>query len=191
MQEDIRQTLFVNAKEDMQKYRLVLRHLWNSFLWTEPDFRDWDTVAHFDSIRSTLFDLVAGAVLRRRLELDHESQISILVVPALVDRDFERGAPIRISETFASQTSRNWDEPPMYATRSDMTLRFLDFFDWRVCDYRDLQYYLVQIVESRSYPHLVGREALIDVGDADVLALPTGFEPDSLRLAYESLGPGV
>ena len=41
-------------------------------------------------------------------------------------------------------------------------MNFTAFFDWCAVDYRDLQYYRVEIAGFDEQPHLVGREALIE-----------------------------
>jgi hypothetical protein len=51
-----------------------------------------------------------------------------------------------------------------------MALTFQDFFDWDELNYRDFQYYLVDIAASSKYPELIGREALLEVSTVRVLA---------------------
>ena len=45
-----------NVTEEFLEYRLMLRHLWNNYFWSDLGMRDWDTVNRFCELRPTLFD---------------------------------------------------------------------------------------------------------------------------------------
>jgi hypothetical protein len=55
-----------------------------------------------------------------------------------------------------------WDDPVNRVNPGDAELQFVDFFDWRLLDYRDYQNYRVSIDAFAAQPHLVGREALVE-----------------------------
>jgi hypothetical protein len=55
-----------------------------------------------------------------------------------------------------------WDDPVKTVSAGKVEMHFRTFFDWNQLDYRDFQYYRVQITAFDDQPHLVGREALIE-----------------------------
>ncbi len=182
---------FFDATEEFQKYRMILRTIWNSYLWENPSMRDWDLVDHFDEARPVLFEHLILEKIRRELSAIPASPISVLIVPALTSQDFTLGAPIRISETLHRQVSREWSQAPGYIRKTDMVLRFKDFFDWNQCDYRDLQYFLVEISHSERYPELIGREALMEVNNSAVLAFSGEPTRDELSAYLDNFRPGA
>ena len=157
-----------NVTEDFQQYRLLLRHIWNSFFWADAEIRGWDLVDKFTEVRPALNDSLLMTKLRMKFDVDESKRFRLLVVPTARDADGNRGAPIRISETAAASVSRDWNCPPNYIYESDAVLTFIEFFDFGVCSYRDFRSLLVMIDASAKYPHLVGRQAIIDMDYAEV-----------------------
>ena len=46
----------------VQRYRLALRHIWNSCFWVDPKLRNWDSVDSFRGLKLPLFRaLVRGS----------------------------------------------------------------------------------------------------------------------------------
>jgi hypothetical protein len=174
-----------DATEEFQKYRLLLREIWNQYLWSDESLRDWDMVDHFSRIRPLLFSSLLEERLRRKYGLVDGVSFRIFVVPRIPNQNGVPGAPIRISETLAVQVSRDWMEPPSHITGSDIILEFLDFFDWGQAAFRDLQYFLVKIGSSTKYGNLKGREALVQVDHARVLVAEPGISEELQRSIYE------
>ena len=178
---------FIDATEEFQRYRLMLRGIWNSYICTDRDMRDWDMRDRFNEITPALAEKLLGEKLRRRLDVDDIVRLSVFVVPAVNSIGSVGQVPIRISETFEKQTSRNWDQPPMSVAQRDMAMIFRDFFDWDPLGYRDMQYFLVEISASCKFPELIGRDALIEVLYARVLVFPGTVTDDELRDALDKL----
>jgi hypothetical protein len=179
-------TDFWDATDEFQKYRLILRDIWNQYLWSEPEFRDWDMANHFESLRPTFFNELLGEKLRRRMDIERDDPLTIYVAGAVTEGIRARGTPIRISETL-DRGSRCWTQPPGYVRRPEMLLKFLDFFDWGICEYRDLRYFLVEIAASSKYPDLVCREALVDVDSAHVFVVTGERHPEADMAALNEL----
>ena len=177
--------MFIDVTEQFQRFRSLLQTVWNGYMWQNFD-RDWDTVDHFNTIRSYLIDRLLLDAISRQMDL---AEVSAFVVPRLADRDFLLGAPIRISETLETQGSRDWNQPPVYITKDEMILTFKDFFDWGQCGYRDFHYFLVEIRKSDKYPDLVGREALLEVGYCAVVAVDASCEAKEIQEALKSFWP--
>jgi hypothetical protein len=70
-------------------------------------------------------------------------------------------------------SSGYWDFPVV--DPGDLELHFLQFFDWWELGHRDFAYYRVRIAASESYPALVGKDALVRVGEG-VQVLPEAAE---------------
>ena len=64
--------------------------------------------------------------------------------------------------------SKYWDHPITEIKKNDLKMVFLDYFDWDDLDLIDFRYYRVRIIESATYPDLVGSDALIETIYADV-----------------------
>jgi hypothetical protein len=79
------------------------------------------------------------------------------------------GSKSAVLTLLSGKSEGGWDaERRLQLKASDVTLRFRDFFDWSHLDYRDIRYYRVDIVASE-ISELVGRGALVDVYEADVM----------------------
>ena len=59
-------------------------------------------------------------------------------------------------------TSPYWDHPIKIIKPGEMDLRFVDYFDFDVLQFREYRYCLVKIVASKINTDLVGRDALIE-----------------------------
>ena len=45
-------------------------------------------------------------------------------------------------------------------------MRFLHFFDWSLLEFPEFEFYRVRIAGSEHFPHLIGRDALVPVGQS-------------------------
>jgi hypothetical protein len=182
-------TRMFDVTEELEQYRQCLRDIWNRYLWSDSAFRDWDMVDHFNAIRPVLLSNLLREKVRRTANLNSHIQPELFVRPSVADQSGLGGAAIRISETAASQVSRDWIQAPSYIRGSDMLLRFIDFFDWDQANFRNLEYFLVAISHSARYPQLVGREALIRTSDARVIVGQPGISLDTLMAEYDQVAP--
>jgi len=146
----------------MERYRECVRHIWNTYLRTGNSTPD-DKVNRFDRIKELLFSEIVLRELGKpnyRRE-DCQQELTFLrVVPVC------EGVPIMVNRP-SSDGNKYWDDPVDNAG-PDADLRFIDFFDWDQLGFMNLQFYHVKIFHFPKFPHLVGREALLDTQYARV-----------------------
>jgi hypothetical protein len=145
----------------MAEFREAARHLWNTHLrhLAEPE-QDWDVRDAFNSVAVTLFRLL---VLRPLGREDWE-----YLPDQFADRKplpFLRVVAKSATDLHINRetTSGYWDFPVVDA--GDLELHFLQFFDWSELGHRDFAYYRVRIGGSKRYPALVGKDALVRIGE--------------------------
>lgn len=149
------------ATPTFQKYREAARHLRNAF-YTPVDRNDWDMVEDFDEISVMLFKhLVLGEFQLNREQFDWLAQPSGKFIVESSAEDL----PLMINR---EGQSGYWDNPINMVKKGDLTMHFIDYFDWDAMDQIDFRYYRVRIVASEIYPGLVGNDALIETIYADV-----------------------
>jgi hypothetical protein len=81
----------------------------------------------------------------------------------------ESGVPININREV--KCTGYWDYHLNVIKPADAELRFIDYFDFDILGFRDLQYCRVRIVTSEKYPDIVGRDALIGSNHVNILLL--------------------
>jgi hypothetical protein len=148
------------------RYRLAAREIWNTAIWPDPDFRNWDSVEDFQEIEKLLFQkLVLGKIGRDwPLEKTFSDPIpDLLVVPSHAG-----GTPIMIQNPRPGAPRGYWDDPVNWVKPEEAELLFISYFDWNWMDYIDLQYYLVKIARFDNHSDLIGREALIERRNATI-----------------------
>lgn len=157
----------IDITEMVQRYRLVLRRVWNAGIWVDPDLRDWESVYSFRKLQLPLF---------RALVAD----------PLGIEPETIFGEGFRLAPTAADGISTvllNQSLPPILGAgvwsvllgpfnADDTRLTLLDFFDWTPMDYIDLRYYVVLVEACGKHPQAVGHHALVDVAHARVLWTP-------------------
>ena len=68
----------------VQRYRLALRHIWNSCFWADPKLRNWDAVYSLRDLKLPLF----RSIVANPLEIDLTEKIfgaHLKVVPDMTD----------------------------------------------------------------------------------------------------------
>jgi hypothetical protein len=85
--------------------------------------------------------------------------------------------------TKKEREGRSWKEELVTLKASEVTLDFVDVFDWTMMGYVDFRYYVAKIVRLENRSDLVGFEALIEVSQAEVIWVDerTEDEGDSLN----------
>jgi hypothetical protein len=153
-----------DVTQQILSYRESARSLWNHFLrpGVEP-YVDFDTIDAFSEICELLFDAL---VLRLIAKSGFKKGSAADPFPFLRMRPSVEPLPIMISRP--SKEGRYWDDPVNRLGVKGLSLLFVDFFDWDRFGYIDLQYYRVKIAKCDEHPHVVGREALLDVHHAGV-----------------------
>lgn len=158
--------MMIEVTDMVQRYRLVLRHIWNAGLWVDPDLRRWESVDSFKELKLPLFRaLVAnplgfepGEIFGKQFRVAPESGKSD-GIPAL---QVNQRQPTSIGGGVWKMLLG-----PFKADEIDLEL--LDFFDWSPMGYIDLRYYLVLVRACRNHPDVIGHQALVDVSSASVL----------------------
>ena len=145
-----------------QRYREATRHLRNVF-YVPVDRDDWDMIEDFDEMSVLLFKhLVLGELKIERGKMDWLAKpcpnfiidSTSEILPLMVNRDGQSGY---------------WDNPIKEVSKGDLTMHFIDYFDWDSMDQIDYRYYRIRIVASEKYPSLIGNDALIETIYAKVL----------------------
>jgi hypothetical protein len=130
---------------------------------------DWDMRDAYEDICVKLFSaLVLNRVGRnnhtksRAYDRSPEPLSFFRVVPSP-----SGGVPIRVNRE--KNNSQYWDHPTTLVKPDEVDMRFIDFFDFGVLDFRDFQYCRVRIVGSNANADLVGRDALLECRDIVIL----------------------
>lgn len=151
----------------LQWYRESVRNLWNTtFMSRQFPKINFDTVDRFREIQDVLFtELVLCELGQQTFKRSTTAEpFEFLRVVPLDCGEI----PISI-ERPSSDGNKYWDDPVTRVMASDIDLRFIAYFDWNELDFRDLKFYRCRIVAFPRNPHLVGRDALLEVSYGNVL----------------------
>src|SRR5690348_17218241 len=47
-----------NVTDVFQKYRMCLRQIWNSYVWIDPELRNWDAADRFAQVKPLMYKLL-------------------------------------------------------------------------------------------------------------------------------------
>jgi hypothetical protein len=148
--------------ELMNAYRECSRNLWNVYFSKRKDIGDaLDVYGH---IRELLFDSLALSELSYEGEAEGEDMPppALKVVPA-------GRSLILISRLSEPGGAGYWDqEKDMVVGPDDVTLTFVDYFDFSQVPMKDFHYYLCKILSFPKHAEYEGREALLQASDAKV-----------------------
>ena len=148
----------------LNRYREAARSLWNNYFFEDPALQNWEAFDSFELIRRTLFDALVLIPLDVSWPLN---DIFRQPIPQLVVEPSSQEIPIMINKP-RSYGSGYYDDPVNRIGPNDAKLCFQDFFDWSQKHFVDYHYFRVRIVEFPKQPHLVNREALVEVLHARV-----------------------
>ncbi len=155
------------ATEIVQNYRLALRTLWNTHYWSNPAYRDYQSVRDFEKAELLLFrGLVARRLEPLALHSDEIFGSSFRIVPAFRTQQI---AVIIVAERIGDTPNFKWDEVSGPFTAKQLKLTLLNFFDWEIENWRDFRYFRVRIQAFEDKPQFIGCDALVEVLHADVL----------------------
>lgn len=150
-----------NITELMNTYRECSRNLWNVYFSKRKDIGDALDV--FEQIRELLFDSIVLS------ELSYNGEAKGVDIPPPALRVVPRRSLILIQRLSGSGEARYWDqEKDMVVGPGDITLAFLDYFDFGQIPMQDFHYYRCKVLNFRSHPDYEGREALLEVSRAEV-----------------------
>lgn len=148
-----------------ERYRRCAAALWNDCLRNVATIEN-DVVDRFEELQRLLFQTIVLDVLgvRHYLKTSPDEPCSFLrvvpkaeVVPVMIQSAGEDGS---------------WEDPSTRLAGEDVDFRFIDYFDWDTWGRRGFLYYRVRIAACGEHPLVVGRQALIEVERARVVADP-------------------
>ena len=148
--------------ELMNTYRECSRNLWNVYFSGRGDIGG--SLDAFGQIRQLLFDVLIISELSSETEAGRED----MAPPVLKVVPKER-ALILIQRLSEAGQAGYWDqEKDMVVGPRDITMAFLDYFDFSDVPIQDFHYYRCKVLSFPSHPDYEGREALLEVSDAKV-----------------------
>lgn len=157
-------------------YRECIRHIWNGhFLEAVASSSDkWTLRDEFDDACSILFGSLVveplGAAAahdaRELLSRSRDPVARVIDWLHVVPKTAPAGVPIMINRDQTKQ-SGYWDHPVRQVMATEVSLRFMRWFDFDELGFRDLKYLLVHVA-SASRDDIVGRAALIECEHSDV-----------------------
>ncbi len=159
-----------NISQEISVYREAIRHLWNSaFLPIDEVLRFGPCLDLFEEIDWLLFKALVceplGIEMERRSNLDPLTGVKVILtspsVPALINRTIPAAG--------------YWDDPMKLLASSDVELAMIGFFDWDGDNVKDCAYYRVRILNNKSHPYLIGRDALVEAVYATVFLAEGGL----------------
>jgi len=146
--------------ELMNAYRECSRNLWNVYFSKRKDIGDALDV--FEQIRELLFD----SIVLSELSYEEAAEGKGIPPPSLKIVPRERSL-ILINRS--TESSGYWDqEKDMVVGPRDITLAFLDYFDFGQIPIMDFHYFRCQVLSFPSHPDYEGREALLEVSGAKI-----------------------
>ena len=147
--------------ELMNTYRECSRNLWNVYFSKRKDIGDALDV--FEQIRELLFD----SLVLSELSYEGEAEGEDMPPPAL--KVVPQRSLILIQRLSGPGEAGYWDqEKDMIVGPGDITLAFLDYFDFWQIPIRDFRYYRCKVLSFPSHTDYEGREALLKVSGAKV-----------------------
>lgn len=148
-----------NITAEMSAYREAVRHLWNStFATLDESLRFGTCLELFEQIDALMFRALVceplGIEFKARASFD--PIINLKVIPIS-----PTGMPVLVNRSMPA--SGYWDDPVKAVSASDaVKLAFIGLFDWDGYNVKDCAYYRVRIVDCKSQPNLIGRDALVE-----------------------------
>src|SRR5580658_1985929 len=145
----------------MIAYRECSRNLWNVYFSEREDIGG--SLDAFGQIRELLFDaLVLSELPYEESGVPDSSSPVLNIVP-------EERSLILIKRLSGPGEAGYWDqEKDMVVGPDDITLAFVDYFDFLQVPIKDFRFYLCKILSFPRHPDYEGREALLEVSGASV-----------------------
>jgi len=145
--------------ELMNAYRECSRNLWNVYFSKRKDIGDALDV--FEQIRELLFDSIVLS------ELSYEGEAKGEDIPPPALKVVPQRSLILIQRLSGPGEARYWDqEKDMVVGSDDITLAFVDYFDFFQPPIKEFHYCLCRILSFPSHVGYEGREALVEVSRA-------------------------
>jgi len=146
----------------MNAYRECSRHVWNAYFLRRENIGS--ALDGFWGVNQRLFESLVVDQLSYEGEAEHPN----LPPPALRVVPRER-SPILIKDLNAPGQASFWGVvKDLFVGPEDITLAFVDYFDWSNLKERDFRFYRCKILSFPSMTEFEGREALIEAMDGRV-----------------------
>src|SRR5258708_9427468 len=148
--------------ELMNTYRECSRNLWNVYFSRRKNIGS--SLDAFGQIRELLFDFLVVS------ELSYEGEAEGADIPPPTLKVVPRvSSLILIKRLSGLGEAGYWDqEKDMVVGPNDITLAFVEYFDFGQVPIQEFRYYLCKILRFPSHPFYEGREALIEALDAKI-----------------------
>jgi hypothetical protein len=148
--------------ELMNSYRECSRNLWNVYFSKRKDIGNALDV--FEQIRELLFDSIVLS------ELSYEGEAKGEDIPPPALKVAPQGRPLILIQRLSGPgEARYWDqEKDMVVGPRDISLSFLDYFDFSQIPIQNFHYYRCRVLSFPSHADYEGREALLEVSGAKV-----------------------
>lgn len=145
----------------MTAYRECSRNLWNVYFSEREDIGG--SLDTFGQIRELLFDaLILSELPYGETGVTDSSSLVLNIVP-------QGRSLILIQRLSGPGEAGYWDqEKDMVVSPNDITLAFIDYFDFSQVPIQDFHYFRCRIVSFPSHSEYEGREALLAVTSAKV-----------------------
>ncbi|MFY9908654.1 MAG: hypothetical protein WCF22_23770 [Candidatus Sulfotelmatobacter sp.] len=146
----------------MNAYRECSRNLWNVYFAKRENIGG--SLDAFEQIRESLFD----SLVVSELSCEGDAEGDDIPPPALKVVPQARSL-ILIKRLSGPGEAGYWDqEKDMVVGPDDITLAFVDYFDFLQVPIKDFRFYLCKILSFPRHPDYEGREALLEVSGASV-----------------------
>jgi len=148
--------------ELMNAYRECSRNLWNVYFAERENVGG--SLDAFEQIRELLFDSLVVSELSYEGEAEGED-----IPPPVLKVVPQASSMILIRRLRGLGEARYWDQvKDMVVGPDDITLAFVDFFDFSQVAIKDFHYYLCKILSFPRHADYEGREALLQATDAKI-----------------------
>jgi len=146
--------------ELMNTYRECSRNLWNVYFSKRKDIGG--SLDVFEQIRELLFNSLVLS------ELSYEAKTESEDIPRPALKVVPQGRSLILIRRLTAQGQAGyWDqEKDMVVGPDDITMAFVDFFDFCQAPIKEFHYYLCRIVCFPTHVGYEGREALVEVLNA-------------------------
>jgi hypothetical protein len=146
--------------ELMNAYRECSRNMWNVYFANRENIGG--SLDAFEQIRALLFDSLIVSELSSEADRGEISLPSLKIVP-------QTRSLILIKRLSGPGEAGYWDqEKDMIVGPDDITLAFVDYFDFSQIPIKDFRYYLCKILTFPRHADYEGREALLEVTGTSV-----------------------
>jgi hypothetical protein len=161
-----------NARATVLGYLDAKQHLWNTYFVNRfGDLRECEPLDSFEAIDQVLFKSlvcdVLGINLANQYILGSEPVPEIVVVP----KPELSEVSVMVGKLSADR-NRYWEVGERFAAVG-IECQFIEFFQWNRYDYLSMSQLRCRITNFPPNPGVVGRDAILNIGDVDFFASDT------------------